>query len=74
MGAKRSVLRKDSNRSGGHDQWMTYYADYSGTLEMITDGQEGPCVTEESVEFSTFDGFGCARETEQNKWPPLTQQ
>lgn len=53
---------------------MTYYADYSGTLEVIADGQEGPLNTEESDEFSTFDRFGCARETEQSKWPPLTQQ
>lgn len=74
MSAKRSINRKDSNRSnGGQDQWMTYNENME-TLEVISDGLEEPCISDESAEFSTFDRLGCARETEQIERTSLTQQ
>lgn len=45
------------------------------SLEMISNGLEEPYnKSEESQVPSVFDDLGCARETEQSKWPPLTQQ
>ena len=52
---------------------MTYNENIE-TLEVISDGLEEPCISDESAEFSTFDRLGCARETEQIERTSLTQQ